>query len=188
MVLFILPLPGSLPLQDSCDRSTFNSTETISYSWPNKKKRLIAWTHSKLQSKHNGPRHDNKIFAAEYANICNSRHSIRHLKLHATLDSNYLVTVSMLNLLVFSVRKIYTELREMVKYYFADFVPFTDIPPKNFLQKVLKMVFFAQKTPVFGPKNRLRIWGVPPPSPFTDKIFGKKGVTDLGGTPPPGVK
>ena len=23
------------------------------------------------------------------------------------------------------------------------------------------MVFFAQKTPVFGPKNRLRIWGVP---------------------------
>ena len=26
--------------------------------------------------------------------------------------------------------------------------------------------------------------GTPPP-PFTDKIFGKKGVTDLGGTPPP---
>ena len=50
--------------------------------------------------------------------------------------------------------------------------PFTDIPPKNLLQKVLKMVIFAQKTPVFGPKNRLRIWGVLPP-PFTDKIFGK---------------
>ena len=47
------------------------------------------------------------------------------------------------------------------------------------------MVIFAQKTPVFGPKNRLRIWGVPPSPPFTDKIFGKKGVTDLGGTPPP---
>ena len=31
------------------------------------------------------------------------------------------------------------------------------------------MCFFAQKTPDFGPKNRLRIWGVPPP-PFTDKI------------------
>ena len=31
------------------------------------------------------------------------------------------------------------------------------------------MVLFAQKTPDFGPKNRLRIWGVPPP-PFTDKI------------------
>ena len=31
------------------------------------------------------------------------------------------------------------------------------------------MVFFAQKTPDFGPKDRLRIWGVPPP-PFTDKI------------------
>ena len=72
-------------------------------------------------------------------------------------------------------------LRGGVKYYFADFVPspFTDIPPKNVLEKVLKMVFFAQKTPVFGPKNRLRIWGVPPPPPFTDKIFGKKGVTDL---------
>ena len=26
--------------------------------------------------------------------------------------------------------------------------------------------------------------GTPLP-PFTDKIFGKKGVTDLGGTPPP---
>ena len=24
--------------------------------------------------------------------------------------------------------------------------------------------------------------GGTPPSPFTDKIFGKKGVTDLGGT------
>ena len=40
--------------------------------------------------------------------------------------------------------------------------PFTDFPPKIFLQKGLKMVFFAQKTPDFGPKNRLRIWGVPP--------------------------
>ena len=76
-------------------------------------------------------------------------------------------------------------IRENFKYYFADFVrkrgtpppftdkifakkkvtdlggtpppPFTDIPPKNVLQKVPKMVFFARKTPVFGPKNRLRI-------------------------------
>ena len=50
--------------------------------------------------------------------------------------------------------------------------PFRDIPPKNFLQKVLKMVFFAQKTPLrtkFSAKRELRIWGVPPP-PFTDKI------------------
>ena len=31
------------------------------------------------------------------------------------------------------------------------------------------MVAFAQKTPVFGPKIRSRIWGVPTP-PFTDKI------------------
>ena len=62
--------------------------------------------------------------------------------------------------------------REDFKYYFADFVrkggtppPFTDKifvkkkvtdlghSPKNVLQKVLKMVFFAQKTPVFGPKK-----------------------------------
>ena len=39
--------------------------------------------------------------------------------------------------------------------------PFTDFSPKIFLQKGLKIVFFAQKTPDFGPKNRLRIWGVP---------------------------
>ena len=90
----------------------------------------------------------------------------------------------MLNLLVFSVRKIYTELREMVKYYFADFVPFTDIPPKNFLQKVLKMVFFAQKTPVFGPKNRLWIWGVPP-LPLYGQKFWHKGGYGFGGYPPP---
>ena len=61
---------------------------------------------------------------------------------------------------------------------------FTDIPPKNVLQKVLKMVFFAQKTPVFGPKNRLRIWGYPSP-PFTDKNFGKKGGYGFGGYPSP---
>ena len=63
--------------------------------------------------------------------------------------------------------------RETIKNYFADFVPkggspppFTDFSPKIFLQKGLKMVFFAQKTPDFGPKNRLRIWGVPLPSPL----------------------
>ena len=46
------------------------------------------------------------------------------------------------------------------------------------------MAFFAQKTPDFGPKNRLWIWGVPP-SPPLRIFFGEKGVTDLGGTPPP---
>ena len=30
----------------------------------------------------------------------------------------------------------------------------------------------------------LSVWGVSHP-PFTDKMFGKKGVTDMGGTPPP---
>ena len=78
-------------------------------------------------------------------------------------------------------------LREAVKYYFADFVrnggtpPFTDnnfgkegitdlggTPhplrhfPDIFTSKGQKSVFFAQKAPDFGPKNRLRIWGVPP--------------------------
>ena len=56
--------------------------------------------------------------------------------------------------------------------------PFTDFPPKIFLKKGLKMVFFAQKTPNFGPKNRLRIWGVPPSPPLRishRKFFFKKG-------------
>merc|ERR1712032_504306 len=48
------------------------------------------------------------------------------------------------------------------------------IPPKNVLQKVLKMVFFAQKTPLFGPKNRLRIWGVPPSPPLRTKFSAKR--------------
>ena len=62
--------------------------------------------------------------------------------------------------------------------------PFTDFSPKKFLQNGLKMFFFAQKTPDFGPKNRLRIWGLPP-SPLYGFFFSKKGVTDLGGAPPP---
>ena len=101
--------------------------------------------------------------------------------------------------------------REGVKYYFADFVrkggtppplriffgkkgvtdlggtplpPFTDFPPKIFLQKGLKIVFFAQKTPDFGPKNRLRIWGVPP-SPPLRIFFQRKGGYGFGGYPPP---
>ena len=44
-------------------------------------------------------------------------------------------------------------------------------------------MFFAQKTTDFGPKNKLRIWGVPPP-PRLRIFFGEKWVTDLGGTPP----
>ena len=83
-------------------------------------------------------------------------------------------------------------LREGVKYYFADFVrkggtplpPFTDFSPKKILQKGLKIVFFAQKTPNFGPKNRLRIWGVPP-SPPLRIFFQQKGGYGFGGYPPP---
>ena len=63
-------------------------------------------------------------------------------------------------------------IRGDIKYYFADFVRKGGTPPplwreKNFAKKkvtdLLKMLFFAQKTPVFGQKNRLRIWGVSPP-------------------------
>jgi len=58
-------------------------------------------------------------------------------------------------------RKFPRLIREPFKYYFADFVrkwgtplpPFTDFHPKIFLQKGLKIVFFAQKTPDFGPKK-----------------------------------
>ena len=93
---------------------------------------------------------------------------------------------------------------EPFKYYFADFVRKGGTPPLYgfffrqkrsygfggyppplygyfFAQKCLKMVFFAQKHLFFG-KKKLRIWGVPP---FTDFFPGKKGVTDLGGTPLP---
>ena len=62
--------------------------------------------------------------------------------------------------------------------------PFTDFSPKIFLQKGLKIVFFAQKTPDFGPKNRLRIWGVPP-SPPLRIFFQQKGGYGFGGYPPP---
>ena len=39
-------------------------------------------------------------------------------------------------------------------------------------------MFFAQKTPDFGPKNRLRIWGYPPPPlyGFFPKKFLQKGL------------
>ena len=107
---------------------------------------------------------------------------------------------------------LYAHFREDIKYYFADFVrkgvtpppftdkifakkkvtdlggtplpPFTDFPPEICFQKGLKMVFFAQKTPDFGPKNRLRIWGVPP-SPPLRIFFQQKGGYGFGGYPPP---
>ena len=87
----------------------------------------------------------------------------------------------------------------MIKYYLADFgpkggtpPPFTDknfVPsrtfPENFLQNGLKMALFApQKTPVFWSKNEFWILGVPPSPLYGQDFFGKKGVTDLGGTPP----
>ena len=47
------------------------------------------------------------------------------------------------------------------------------------------MVFFAQKTPDFGPKNRLRIWGVPPSHPLRTKFSAKRGLRIWGVAPPP---
>ena len=55
---------------------------------------------------------------------------------------------------------------------------------RNFLQKGPKIVFFAQKTPDFGPKNRLRIWGVPP-SPPLRIFFQQKGGYRFRGYPRP---
>ena len=57
------------------------------------------------------------------------------------------------------------------------------------LKKVLKIVFFAQKTLVFGPREGVKYYfadfvrkgGTPPPL-WTK--FSPKKVTDLGGTPP----
>ena len=63
--------------------------------------------------------------------------------------------------------------------------PFKDFSPKFFLQKVLQIVFFAQKTPDFGKKNTLRICGVPPP-PLYGQNFQQKGGYGFGGyTPSP---
>ena len=53
--------------------------------------------------------------------------------------------------------------------------PFTDISPKKILQKGLKIVFFAQKSPDFGHKNRLWIF-LPPYTDFPPKIFLQKGL------------
>ena len=66
--------------------------------------------------------------------------------------------------------------------------PFTDFPPKIFLQKGLKMVFFAQKTPDFGPKNRLRIWGVPPSPPLRIFFSAKRDLRIWGVPPPPRLR
>ena len=63
--------------------------------------------------------------------------------------------------------------------------PFTDFSPEIFLQKGLKIVFFAKK------KNLILVQvigyefgGYPPPLLY-GFFFSEKGVTDLGGPPPP---
>ena len=68
--------------------------------------------------------------------------------------------------------------------------PFTDIVPIFFAQNCLKIVFFATKhlKIVFLPKNTdlfsqkvAELGG----TPLFGQFFGKQGVTDLGGAPPP---
>ena len=61
--------------------------------------------------------------------------------------------------------------------------PFTDFSPKKILKNWLKLVFFAQKTLVFGQKNKLRIWGVPPLPPLRTKFSAKKELR-IWGVPP----
>ena len=63
-----------------------------------------------------------------------------------------------------------------------------DISPKICLQKGLKIVFFAQKTPDFGPKNRLRIWGVPPSPPLRIFFSAKRDLRIWGVPPPPRLR
>ena len=63
--------------------------------------------------------------------------------------------------------------------------PFTEFSPEICLQKGLKIVFFAQKQLILVQKKVMDLGGTPLP-PFTDFLFfGEKGVTDLGGIPPP---
>ena len=46
-------------------------------------------------------------------------------------------------------------------------------------------MFFAQKTPDFGPKNRLRIGGVPPSPPLRIYFSAKRGLRIRGVPPAP---
>ena len=108
--------------------------------------------------------------------------------------------------------KFFIHIRGAFKHYFSDFVrkwgtppftdfffgkkgvkdlggtpppPFTDFSQKIFLQKGLKIVFVAEKTPDFGPKNRLRIGGVPPSPPLQIFFSAKRGFRIWGVSPPP---
>ena len=51
-----------------------------------------------------------------------------------------------------------------------------------------KMLFYVRKDFKYYFADFVRKGGTPPPPPFTDKIFGKKGVTDLGDTPLPPLR
>ena len=55
--------------------------------------------------------------------------------------------------------------------------------PKKFSSKRAKDCVFCSKKHLLL-VQKIGFGGYPLP-PFTDKIFNEKGVTDLGGTPPP---
>ena len=55
--------------------------------------------------------------------------------------------------------------------------------PENFSSKRAKKCFFAQKHLILVQKIGYGFGGYPPP-PLYGFFFSKKGVTDLGGTPP----
>ena len=85
--------------------------------------------------------------------------------------------------------KNFNEIRGNFKYYFADFVRMGGTPPplrtKFSPKKSYGFVIFLLKKHLFLVQKLGYGYGGYPSPPFTDKIFDKKGVTDLGGTPPP---
>ena len=62
--------------------------------------------------------------------------------------------------------------------------PLYGIFPGNLFSKRAKNCVFCSKTPDFGPKNRLRIWGVPPSPPLRIFFSAKRGLR-IWGVPPP---
>ena len=94
------------------------------------------------------------------------------------------------------------EVGEVVKYYFADFVRQGGTPPPlygfysrqkrsygfgGYLRPPFTDICLLKKHLILVQKIGYGFGGYPPP-PFTDKIFGEKGVTDLGVPPSPPLR
>ena len=63
--------------------------------------------------------------------------------------------------------------------------PLRTFPRNFFFRKCYKLCFLLKKHLILVKKKIRYGFGGYPLPPFTDKIFSRKGVTDLGGTPPP---